>query len=70
MFAAGNNGGQGASTLSIQASAKNVIAVGAGESVQNIGNVAFFSSLGPTYDSRLGFCCFLVTGVKLQSIFM
>mmetsp|Transcript_2136 Transcript_2136/g.2939 ORF Transcript_2136/g.2939 Transcript_2136/m.2939 type:complete len:85 (-) Transcript_2136:44-298(-) len=55
MFAAGNNGGKGASTLSIQAAAKNIIAVGASESAfpivgsngQNIGNVAYFSSQGP-----------------------
>lgn len=43
------------STMTSQASAKNVIAVGASESTYNSKSaeyVAYFSSQGPTYDGR------------------
>lgn len=42
--------------MTSQASAKNVLAVGASESTynsQSIDNVAYFSSQGPTYDGRI-----------------
>ena len=56
-FAAGNFGGGAvhASTLTMQASSKNVISVGSGETTfysDDIGNVAYYSSEGPTYDGR------------------
>lgn len=59
-FAAGNSGlpsnGIGSvGTITRESSAKNVIAVGASESTlssSNIDSVAWFSSVGPTYDGR------------------
>ena len=56
LFANGNSGEKGRSTMTSQASAKNVLAVGASESTynsQSIDNVAYFSSQGPTYDGRI-----------------
>lgn len=56
LFANGNSGEQGSGTVTSQASAKNVIGVGACESTfnsQSIDNVAYFSSQGPTYDGRI-----------------
>jgi serine protease AprX len=56
VFAAGNEGGSGAQTLSIEANAKNVIAVGSSESTfdsADINYVAYYSSQGPTYDGRI-----------------
>ena len=55
LFAAGNNGGTGAQTLTIQSTGKNNIAVGSSETTlggPNITNVAYYSSRGPTYDNR------------------
>jgi len=56
-FAAGNAGsnGNGDRTITIDASAKNVIAVGSSETTlgsTDIDYVAFYSSKGPTYDGR------------------
>ncbi|MGA1819799.1 MAG: S8 family serine peptidase [Thermoplasmatota archaeon] len=62
LFSAGNQGSRGAYSVSTQASAKNVIAVGASESYRpsvsssanNISELASFSSLGPTWgDNRI-----------------
>jgi hypothetical protein len=65
LFANGNSGEQGASTMTSQASAKNVIGVGASESTfnsQSIENIAYFSSQGPTYDGRWASHCGHLTG--------
>ncbi len=56
-FAAGNwgNNGNGMSTISSDASAKNVIAVGSTETPLGGANnswIAYYSSHGPTYDGR------------------
>eukprot|EP00604_Paraphysomonas_vestita_P003992 CAMPEP_0174823980 /NCGR_PEP_ID=MMETSP1107-20130205/29499_1 /TAXON_ID=36770 /ORGANISM="Paraphysomonas vestita, Strain GFlagA" /LENGTH=234 /DNA_ID=CAMNT_0016048927 /DNA_START=90 /DNA_END=791 /DNA_ORIENTATION=- len=56
-FAAGNSGlpSNGAGTITMEASAKNIVAVGASEttlSSSSIDNVAWFSSVGLTYDGR------------------
>ena len=54
-FAAGNNGGSGAQTLTTQATGKNTVAVASGESTlggPNITYIAWYSSKGPTYDNR------------------
>ena len=55
-FAAGNEGSNGNSTITAEASSKNIIAVGASETTldsDNIANIAWFSSQGPTYDGRI-----------------
>jgi subtilisin family serine protease len=55
-FAAGNSGTSGDGTVTMDASSKNVVAVGASETTFEsvaIGNVAWFSSMGPTYDGRI-----------------
>ena len=62
LFAAGNQGGQGLSSVATPSNAKNCIAVGASELrdpstdsplSNGLGNVAWFSSLGPTNDGRI-----------------
>ena len=68
VFSAGNDGADGAGTLNAEASAKNVITVGASEGTRlgsasdgcgltttsdNAGQVASFSARGPTNDGRL-----------------
>jgi hypothetical protein len=57
-FAGGNGGGNGVgtSTITMEASSKNVIAVASGHSTlgsANISYIAFYSSKGPTYDGRV-----------------
>ncbi len=57
-FSAGNAGGNGNGdrTVTIDASAKNVVAVGSEQTTlgsTDINYVAFYSSKGPTYDSRI-----------------
>ncbi len=55
LFAAGNFGSSGASTISTDSSGKNVIAVGSSETTlgsQNINWLAWYSSRGPVYDQR------------------
>jgi subtilisin family serine protease len=57
-FSAGNAGdnGEGAMTVTMESTSKNVIAVGSSEttlSSTNIDYVAFYSSKGPTYDNRI-----------------
>lgn len=55
-FAAGNSGMIGYNTISIEAAAKNVIAVGSSESTldsTDINYIAYYSSKGPTYDGRI-----------------
>ncbi|MGA1793265.1 MAG: S8 family serine peptidase [Thermoplasmatota archaeon] len=62
LFSAGNQGSRGTYSVSTQASAKNVIAVGASENYRptisstanNISQMASFSSIGPTWgDNRI-----------------
>lgn len=54
IFSAGNEGNEGYYSLSGASIAKNSVGVGASESIDSgdIGNVAFFSSIGPTFDNR------------------
>ena len=54
LFAAGNEGDEGYYSLSGASIAKNSVGVGASESMDDsdIGNMAFFSSIGPTFDNR------------------
>lgn len=57
-FAAGNAGGNGdgTSTITMDASGKNMIAVGSSETTldtPNINYVAWYSSKGPVYDNRI-----------------
>jgi hypothetical protein len=55
LFAAGNNGGSGKQSLTMQASGKNTIVVGSSETTlggPNITYIAYYSSQGPTYDNR------------------
>ena len=60
LFAAGNDGqnegGDGYQTCGMEAQAKNVVTVGAGETTldgADINNVAFYSSKGPAADGRI-----------------
>ena len=56
LFAAGNFGGNGAGSVSLESQAKNVVSVGGSETTlgsNNINNVAFFSSKGPSFDGRI-----------------
>lgn len=57
LFAAGNEGSEGYYSLSGCSIAKNAVGVGASESLDDsnsdIGNIAFFSSIGPTFDERI-----------------
>lgn len=56
LFAAGNSGMAGYNTISMEAAAKNVVAVGSSESTldsKDINYVAYYSSKGPTYDGRI-----------------
>jgi hypothetical protein len=54
LFAAGNEGDEGYYSLSGASIAKNSVGVGASESMdgEDIGNMAYFSSIGPTFDNR------------------
>ena len=55
IFAAGNEGNEGYYSLSGASIAKNSVGVGASESFDygDIGNMAYFSSIGPTFDNRI-----------------
>lgn len=55
IFAAGNSGARGFYSVGNPAVSKNAITVGASrsDSANEIGSVAFFSSLGPTFDQRI-----------------
>ncbi len=55
-YSAGNYGGNGDYTCTMESTAKNVVVVGASESTldsDNIANVAYYSSKGPSYDGRI-----------------
>ena len=55
LFAAGNGGSDGRSSISAESSLKNVVGVGSSESTldsTSIDYVAYYSSQGPTYDNR------------------
>lgn len=53
LFAAGNDGSDGYFSVADPAVSKNSLTVGASMSNQTIERVAFFSSLGPTFDQRI-----------------
>ncbi|MCX8174265.1 MAG: S8 family serine peptidase [Thermoplasmata archaeon] len=53
LFANGNSGSSGASTVGSPATAKSVVSVGATQNSPNHNNVAYFSSRGPTADGRM-----------------
>ncbi|MEM3396507.1 MAG: S8 family serine peptidase [Thermoplasmata archaeon] len=53
LFANGNSGSSGASTVGSPATAKSVVSVGASQNSPNQNNVAYFSSRGPTADGRM-----------------
>eukprot|EP00604_Paraphysomonas_vestita_P002812 CAMPEP_0174818882 /NCGR_PEP_ID=MMETSP1107-20130205/1813_1 /TAXON_ID=36770 /ORGANISM="Paraphysomonas vestita, Strain GFlagA" /LENGTH=431 /DNA_ID=CAMNT_0016031437 /DNA_START=818 /DNA_END=2110 /DNA_ORIENTATION=+ len=54
VFAAGNEGNEGYYSIGDPAVSKNILTVGASMNKNNeIGDLAFFSSLGPTFDSRI-----------------
>ena len=54
LFAAGNSGGDGAGTIGAPGLSKNALTVGASvNSITNMGSMADFSSIGPTFDGRL-----------------
>ncbi len=53
--AAGNSGGSGFSTCTIESQLKNIISVGSTESTldsSNLNYVSWFSSRGPSFDDR------------------
>jgi hypothetical protein len=53
LFAAGNTGSNGLYSITMDASSKNVIAVGSSESSGgDMAYVSWFSSQGPAYDQR------------------
>jgi hypothetical protein len=53
LYAAGNAGGASPQTITMNAASKNVIAVGSSESSGgDISYIAWYSSIGPTYDNR------------------
>ena len=53
-FSAGNEGSLGSSSITMDASSKNVIAVGSSESSGgNMDYIAWYSSQGPAYDGRI-----------------
>lgn len=51
-FAAGNNGGSGLGTLLSPGLSKNSVSVAASYNARNMGDMAYFSSMGPTPDGR------------------
>lgn len=55
MFAAGNDGSDGYYSIGSPAVSKNSMAIGASqdESTNEIGDMAYFSSIGPTFDGRI-----------------
>ena len=52
IFAAGNDGQEGFFSIGDPANAKNLLAIGASTSTSSFDNIAYFSSLGPTFDMR------------------
>lgn len=57
-FAAGNDGdyGDGSKTITMEATGKNIIAIGSSETTLNSANInyiAYYSSQGPAYDNRV-----------------
>lgn len=55
LFAASNDGAEGYYSIGNPAVAKNILTVGASQSsyATDIGKVAYFSALGPTFDNRI-----------------
>jgi subtilisin family serine protease len=55
LFAAGNDGADGYYSIGSPAVSKNALAVGAtqDESSAEVGDMAYFSSIGPTFDGRI-----------------
>ena len=52
LFAAGNDGDEGFYSIASPATAKNSMAIGASRSSSSFGDLAYFSSMGPTFDNR------------------
>jgi subtilisin family serine protease len=52
VFAAGNDGQEGFFSIANPAVSKNALAVGASWKTGSIGDIVFFSSMGPTFDNR------------------
>lgn len=52
-FAAGNSGTEGYYSIGNPAIAKNSLAVAASETDSSVDTMAYFSSLGPTFDGRI-----------------
>ncbi|CAM9359817.1 unnamed protein product, partial [Ectocarpus fasciculatus] len=52
LFAAGNDGDDGYYSIGTPATAKNSMAVGASRSSSSFGDLAYFTSMGPTFDNR------------------
>lgn len=67
VFAAGNDGSEGFYSIGQPATTKNSISVGASrsESSDEISRVAYFSSLGPTFDERIKVCVFVPSSSML-----
>lgn len=56
LFAAGNFGGDGPNSVSLEAQSKNVVSVGSSQTLldsNNVKYVAFYSSQGPSFDGRI-----------------
>ena len=52
LFAAGNDGSEGFYSVGTPATSKNSMAIGATRSSADFGDMAYFSSMGPTFDYR------------------
>ena len=52
LFAAGNDGDEGFYSIASPATSKNSMAIGASKSSSSFGDLAYFSSMGPTFDNR------------------
>ena len=54
LFAAGNSGNYGAVTILAPGLSKNALTIGASvNSISDMGSMAYFSSIGPTFDGRI-----------------
>jgi hypothetical protein len=53
LFAAGNDGDDGFYSIGTPATAKNSMAIGASQSNSQFDTIAYFSSMGPTFDGRI-----------------
>src|SRR5690554_4545918 len=71
LFAAGNDGANGYFSIGNPAMSKNCVAVGATEVDHSAGynndNMAFFSSIGPSFDNRYVHCCAKISSTPFGS---